>query len=46
MKGFIDKVVFPQIFYTYRSEYSMRTVSPTLKAVTIITTMNTPKFLY
>jgi len=46
IKGFIDKVVFPKIFYTYRSEFSMKMVSQTLKQVTIITTMNTPRILY
>jgi len=46
MKGFIDKVVFPGIFYEYKSEFTMRAVSKTLKKVTVITTMNTPKILY
>ena len=46
MKGFIDKVVFPGLFYSYKSEFSMRAVSQSLKRVSIITTMNTPRFLY
>ena len=46
IKGFIDKVIFPGLFYTYKSEFSMRVISDHLKKVTVITTMNTPKFLY
>jgi len=46
VKGFIDKVIFPEIFYTYKTEYSMKLVSTTLRQVTIITTMNTPHILY
>lgn len=46
MKGFIDKVVFPGLFYSYKSEFSMHAISDTLKKVTVITTMNTPGFLY
>lgn len=46
MKGFVDKVIFPGLFYTYKSEFSMRAISKTLKKVSVITTMNTPHFLY
>ncbi len=46
MKGFIDKVVFPGLFYTYKTEFTMKVVSERLKRVSIITTMNTPAFLY
>ncbi len=46
MKGFIDKVIFPELFYTYKSEFSMKAISNTLNKVTVITTMNTPHFLY
>jgi len=46
MKGFIDKVVFPGLFYTNVSEFKMKAVSDKLKKVTVITTMNTPNLLY
>lgn len=46
MKGFIDKVVFPTLFYRYKSEFTMQTVSETLKKVSVVTTMNTPHILY
>jgi len=46
VKGFIDKVIFPGIFYSYKSEFSMRAVSERLKEISVITTMNTPHFLY
>ena len=46
MKGFIDKVVFPGLFYTNVSEFKMKSVSDKLKKVTVITTMNTPNILY
>jgi NAD(P)H dehydrogenase (quinone) len=46
MKGFIDKVVFPGLFYTNLSEFKMKPVSDKLKKVTVITTMNTPNILY
>lgn len=46
MKGFIDKVVFPGLFYTNVSEFKMKAVSNNLKKVTVITTMNTPSLLY
>jgi putative NADPH-quinone reductase len=46
MKGFIDKVIFPGLFYTNVSEFKFKLVSDKLKKVTVITTMNTPNFLY
>ena len=46
MKGFIDKVIFPGLFYTNVGEFRMKPVSDTLKKVTVITTMNTPNILY
>jgi putative NADPH-quinone reductase len=46
MKGFIDKVIFPGLFYAYLGEFKMKLVSDNLKSVTVITTMNTPGFLY
>jgi len=46
VKGFIDKVVFPGLFYSYKTEFTMKAVSDSLKKVSIITTMNTPNFLY
>lgn len=46
MKGFIDKVIFPGLFYTNVGEFRMKLVSGSLKKVTVITTMNTPGFLY
>jgi putative NADPH-quinone reductase len=46
MKGFIDKVVFPGLFYTNVGEFKLKLVSDKLKKVTVITTMNTPHFLY
>lgn len=46
MKGFIDKVVFPGLFYTNVSEFKMKAVSDRLKKVTVITTMNTPNLRY
>lgn len=46
MKGFIDKVIFPGLFYTYVGEFKMKLLSDNLKRVTLITTMNTPGFLY
>lgn len=46
VKGFIDKVIFPGLFYTNIGEFKMKLVSGSLKKVTVITTMNTPSFLY
>ncbi len=46
-KGFIDKIIFPGSTYTYtKSGYGMNTMLDNLKAVTVITTMNTPKLMY
>jgi NAD(P)H dehydrogenase (quinone) len=46
-KGFIDKVIFPGIAYEY-SNKGMKMISrmKSLKGLNIITTMNTPSFLY
>ena len=46
MKGFIDKVVFPGLFYKYLGKYKMRKLSDRLDTVTLITTMNTPSLIY
>ena len=46
MKGFIDKVVSPGLLYTNVSEFKLKLISDTWKKVTVITTMNTPSFLY
>jgi len=46
VKGFIDKVIFPGLFYNYKSEFSMQAVSDSLKRVSVITTMNTPGAIY
>jgi len=47
-KGFIDKVIFPGIAYDYtnQSNTSMKPLWTNIKGVTMITTMNTPSFLY
>lgn len=47
MKGFVDKVVFPGSVYNYtKSGVGMVSLLDKLKSTTIITTMNTPGFLY
>ena len=47
MKGFVDKVVFPGSVYNYtKSGMGMVSLLDKLKSTTIITTMNTPGFLY
>lgn len=46
MKGFIDKLIFPGIAYGYTKRGMMRTTLTNLQRVTIITTMNTPNFIY
>lgn len=46
MKGFIDKVIFPGLLYTNAGEFKFKLISDRLKKVTVITTMNTPNFLY
>lgn len=46
-KGFIDKVIFPGVAYDYTpSGYGMFPLFKKVKRVTVITTMNTPGFLY
>jgi putative NADPH-quinone reductase len=45
MKGFIDKVIFPGLFYRYEGERLVK-LSSRLKGVTMVTTMNTPSLLY
>ena len=46
-KGFIDKVMFPGLAYDYTNKANTR-MKPLLniKKITLITTMNTPKWLY
>lgn len=47
MKGFIDKVVFPGETFDYtKGGAGMASKLTNLKSTTIMTTMNTPKFLY
>ncbi|MDJ1469659.1 NAD(P)H-dependent oxidoreductase [Xanthocytophaga flava] len=46
-KGFIDKVIFPGIAYHYENNgKKMVKEFLRLKGITLITTMNTPSFLY
>lgn len=47
-KGFIDKVIFPGVAYDYTNAENtrMKPLWNNLKGVTIITTMNTPNWLY
>ncbi len=46
-KGFIDKVIFPGVAYTYtKSGNGMIPLFKNIKSVTVITTMNTPGILY
>lgn len=46
-KGFIDKVIFPGIAYNYTNNGNrMKPLFKKIKGITIITTMNTPAFLY
>lgn len=47
-KGFIDKVIFPGLAYDYKNESNtlMKPLWTNLKGVTMITTMNTPNWLY
>lgn len=46
-KGFIDKVMFPGVAYDYTNKANTQ-MKPllNLKKITLITTMNTPKWLY
>ncbi|MBB3840041.1 putative NADPH-quinone reductase [Runella defluvii] len=48
MKGFVDKVIFPGVMYDYTNAGNtlMQPLMPNIKSVTMITTMNTPKWLY
>lgn len=48
MKGFVDKVIFPGIAYDYKdaSNTYMKPLWANLKGVTMMTTMNTPNWLY
>ena len=47
-KGFIDKVIFPGVAYDYTNTANtrMKPLWENLKGVTMITTMNTPNWLY
>lgn len=47
-KGFIDKVIFPGVAYDYTNVNNtrMKPLWNKLKGVTMITTMNTPNYLY
>lgn len=47
-KGFIDKIIFPGVAYDYTNAENtrMKPLWNNLKGVTIITTMNTPNWLY
>ncbi|MBZ4188428.1 NAD(P)H-dependent oxidoreductase [Niabella beijingensis] len=46
-KGFIDRVIFPGVAYDYTpSGYGMKPLLKNIKGITVITTMNTPGFLY
>lgn len=47
-KGFIDKVIFPGVAYDYTNVNNtrMKPLWNNLKGVTMITTMNTPNYLY
>jgi NAD(P)H dehydrogenase (quinone) len=48
MKGFVDKVIFPGVAYDYTNSSNtlMKPLWTNLKSVTMITTMNTPNWLY
>lgn len=48
MKGFVDKVIFPGVAYDYTnaSNTRMKPLWSKLKGLTMITTMNTPNYLY
>lgn len=46
-KGFIDKVIFPGVAYDYTpGGYGMIPLFKKIRSITVITTMNTPGFLY
>lgn len=48
MKGFVDKVIFPGVAYDYTNSNNtlMKPLWTNIKSVTMITTMNTPNWLY
>lgn len=48
MKGFVDKVIFPGVAYDYTDAKNtmMRPLWENVNGVTLITTMNTPNWLY
>lgn len=48
MKGFVDKVIFPGVAYDYTNSSNtlMKPLWINIKSVTMITTMNTPYWLY
>jgi putative NADPH-quinone reductase len=45
-KGFIDKLIFPGIAYDNGKSIKMNFRLKNLKGITVITTMNTPSFVY
>lgn len=45
-KGFIDRVIFPEVAYTYSSDGSMHSSLKNLGHVTVITTMGGPASVY
>jgi NAD(P)H dehydrogenase (quinone) len=47
-KGFIDKVIFPGAAYQYKNQgnTTMKPLWTNIKAITMITTMNTPSIAY
>ena len=46
-KGFIDRVIFPGVAYDHKEKgIGMKPLFPNLKGVTIITTMNQPRWFY
>jgi len=48
MKGFIDKVIFPGVAYDYTNAKNtrMKPLWTNVKGITMVTTMNTPNWLY
>lgn len=48
MKGFVDKVIFPGVAYDYTNANNtlMKPLWTNIKGITMITTMNTPRWLY
>lgn len=46
-KGFIDKVIFPGVAYDHKTKgFGLVPLFKNLNGITVITTMNTPSFLY